>query len=394
MDNLKKRTFLAYTVGGFLISLIMILFWSFHILNQKYSIYPLDYHIMPSAHHIFTFCYGLIFPVFFSFTLLNFSCLFPKELISYIQKRVLVLLFVAGGVFSHLGYYLSYASIGMGAVLINCGLCFILYLWIKGILASREKSTLFSWIIACCLFFAVLGGGLYLVYLHLIWYSFYKLSYGIAVHFSIPMLVLVLCYRNAFQVNTLKYPKLFIIMALILATKVVLTWQEFYKGFLFTDSLQILLLLYLIIQLKKKQNEGESWLQKHLNAGLIWMAISSLIFILSALYDFMSGTYVVAIYRSAVHALTIGCFGSIIISLLMGLLYPKGLGGGGQLGFALLFIGFQLVALIRILSSLMPLFVPDSSGNHYISALIWICIILGWLFLYIPSQMGSESLDD
>jgi len=119
-----------------------------------------------------------------------------------------------------------------------------------------------------------------------------------------------------------------------------------------------------------------------LHVGFAWMGIGMLLFSVQSLFVLTLGEYIWAL--APLHALTIGCFATLMIG--MGTRVTLGHSGlpfiiGTTL--KLMFVGMQLVTLVRVLADMLPL--QLGYWLYVAAALGWLTCFIPWVWRYLPA---------
>jgi len=120
-----------------------------------------------------------------------------------------------------------------------------------------------------------------------------------------------------------------------------------------------------------------------LHVGFAWMGVAVLLFAAQSLWLWAHGGTGFIWGLAPLHALTIGCFATLMIG--MGTRVTLGHSG---LPFIidtpvkLMFIGIQLVAVLRVLADMLPL---DPAGFYLAAVLLWLLCFLPWVWRYLPA---------
>jgi uncharacterized protein involved in response to NO len=120
-----------------------------------------------------------------------------------------------------------------------------------------------------------------------------------------------------------------------------------------------------------------------LHVGFAWLGVAMLLFAWQSLWLWAHHGTGFIWGLAPLHALTVGCFATLMIG--MGTRVTLGHSG---LPFIidtpvkLMFIGIQLVALLRVLADLLPF---DPAGFYLAAVLLWLLCFLPWVWRYLPA---------
>ncbi|MBU1426217.1 MAG: NnrS family protein [Gammaproteobacteria bacterium] len=120
-----------------------------------------------------------------------------------------------------------------------------------------------------------------------------------------------------------------------------------------------------------------------LHIGFAWIGIAMLLFGIQDFLSFINESTIPAMGLAPLHALTIGCFATLLIG--MGTRVTHGHSGlPMQVGtpFILIFAGIQLAALMRVLADILP--IQDSYLLYIAAAAVWLACFTPWVVRYLP----------
>ncbi|MDH2917168.1 MAG: NnrS family protein [Gallionella sp.] len=121
-----------------------------------------------------------------------------------------------------------------------------------------------------------------------------------------------------------------------------------------------------------------------LHVGFAWMGIAMLLYAVQSFVLFASHGAIPMWGFAPLHALTIGCYATLMIGMGTRVtLGHSGLPFNIGTSIKLMFVGMQLVALVRVLADVLPL----QSGYvwYVVSALGWLACFSPWVLRYLPA---------
>jgi uncharacterized protein involved in response to NO len=121
-----------------------------------------------------------------------------------------------------------------------------------------------------------------------------------------------------------------------------------------------------------------------LHVGFAWMGIAMLLYAVQSFVLFYSHGTTSMWGFAPLHALTIGCYATLMIGMGTRVtLGHSGLPFKIDTSIKLMFVGMQLVALLRVLADVLPL----QSGYvwYVVSALGWLACFSPWVLRYLPA---------
>lgn len=120
-----------------------------------------------------------------------------------------------------------------------------------------------------------------------------------------------------------------------------------------------------------------------LHIGFAWVGIAMLLFSVQSFALFISHGTAIIWGLAPLHALTIGCFATILIGMATRVtLGHSGLPMRVDLPIKLMFAGIQLAAVLRVLAEMLPL-----QGRYWlylVAAMVWLACFSPWLLRYLP----------
>jgi uncharacterized protein involved in response to NO len=120
-----------------------------------------------------------------------------------------------------------------------------------------------------------------------------------------------------------------------------------------------------------------------LHIGFAWLGVAMLLSTAQSLVLFVSQGTVFIWGLAPLHALTVGCFATLLI----GMGTRVTLGHSGQPmqadnGIRLMFAGIQLAALLRVLADMLPIFLLH--WLHLAAAVVWLACFAPWAARFLP----------
>jgi uncharacterized protein involved in response to NO len=120
-----------------------------------------------------------------------------------------------------------------------------------------------------------------------------------------------------------------------------------------------------------------------LHIGFAWMGIAMLLFGIQSLMSFISGNTIQNWGLAPQHALTIGCFATLLIGLGTRVtLGHSGLPMRVDRPVLFMFAGMQLTALLRVLADMLP--IQTGYWLYVVAAALWLVCFSPWMLRYLP----------
>jgi uncharacterized protein involved in response to NO len=120
-----------------------------------------------------------------------------------------------------------------------------------------------------------------------------------------------------------------------------------------------------------------------LHIGFAWMGIAMLLFGIQSLMSFINGDITQNWGLAPQHALTIGCFATLLIGLGTRVtLGHSGLPMQADKPILFMFAGMQLTALLRVLADMLP--IQTGYLLYVVAAALWLVCFSPWALRYLP----------
>jgi uncharacterized protein involved in response to NO len=120
-----------------------------------------------------------------------------------------------------------------------------------------------------------------------------------------------------------------------------------------------------------------------LHIGFAWMGIAMLLFGIQSLMSFINNGTTQMWGLAPQHALTIGCFATLLIGLGTRVtLGHSGLPMQADKPIMLMFAGMQLTALLRVLADMLP--IQTAYWLYVVAAALWLACFSPWALRYLP----------
>ncbi|HLY97326.1 MAG TPA: NnrS family protein [Sideroxyarcus sp.] len=127
-----------------------------------------------------------------------------------------------------------------------------------------------------------------------------------------------------------------------------------------------------------------------LHIGFAWIGVAMLLFSMQSLVSFVSSESIHIWGLAPLHALTIGCFATLLIGMGTRVtLGHSGLPMRVDKPVILTFAGIQLVALLRVLADMLP--IQASYWLYVAAALLWLACFLPWVLRYLPVYLRPRA---
>ncbi len=126
-----------------------------------------------------------------------------------------------------------------------------------------------------------------------------------------------------------------------------------------------------------------------LHIGFAWMGAAMVLFVIQSLVAFASyGTSFIWGF-APLHALTIGCFATLLIGMGTRVtLGHSGLPMKADRPIKLMFIGMQIVTLLRVLADILPM---QPHWFYVGAAAVWLACFFPWVLRYLPVYLRPRA---
>ena len=120
-----------------------------------------------------------------------------------------------------------------------------------------------------------------------------------------------------------------------------------------------------------------------LHIGFAWLGIAMLLSAVQSIVLFLSGGTVFVWGLAPLHALTVGCFATLLIGMGTRVtLGHSGLPMRADTPIKLMFAGIQLAAMLRVLADMLP--VSIAHWLYFAAAAVWLVCFVPWVSRYLP----------
>lgn len=120
-----------------------------------------------------------------------------------------------------------------------------------------------------------------------------------------------------------------------------------------------------------------------LHIGFAWLGIAMLLFTVQSVVLFISHDKTFIWGLAPLHALTIGCFSTLLIGMATRVtLGHSGLPMKVDNSIKLTFVGLQLVAMLRVLADILPM--QARHGLYFAAGAVWLVCFAPWVARYLP----------
>lgn len=120
-----------------------------------------------------------------------------------------------------------------------------------------------------------------------------------------------------------------------------------------------------------------------LHIGFAWLGIAMLLFTVQSFVSFLSHGATLIWGLAPLHALTIGCFATLLIGFGTRVtLGHSGLPMKVDTPVKLIFLGMQLVAMLRVLADMLPM--QARHWLYFAAATVWLACFAPWVLRYLP----------
>ncbi|MFA6014611.1 MAG: NnrS family protein [Gallionellaceae bacterium] len=375
--------------GGAVQTILVMLWWLFELSTRYlWPQYTVAWPLFPTAIHSWLLLFGMLPFFFFGFLMTTF----PRWMAG---NEIPAARFVPAFAFMFTGVILFYVGLLLGKALLILADISLLSGWAIGLYAlmrvlldtrpgdKRHTVVLFSafsigWIaLACFLLWQLTDSHALLQFsLRAALWGFVLPVFATVGHRMIPFFT-----SSALQQHDV--PRPFWPWWTILAASLMHGVLEFFnlQAWLWLVDIPLAISALTLTYLWGLRSSMRNPLLAVLHVGYAWLGISMLLFAAQSLWLLLQGSYIWGL--APLHALTLGCYATIIIG--MGTRVTLGHSG---LPFVIdtrvkmMFVGMQAVALVRIVSDLLP----AGNGHGYLLAVLgWLICFAAWAWRYLPA---------
>lgn len=121
-----------------------------------------------------------------------------------------------------------------------------------------------------------------------------------------------------------------------------------------------------------------------LHVGIAWLGIAMLLFIVQSATQFFSHDTLFILGLAPLHALTLGCFSSLLIGMGTRVtLGHSGLPFRVDMALKLMFYAIQSAAMVRVLADILPQ--QYATALYLATATLWLAGFTPWVWRYLPA---------
>ena len=385
-------------LGGALQS-VAVMGWLLLEMATRYGLigHPVDWPVAPSAAHGYLMIYGL-FPFFiFGFLMTTYPrWMNGKEVPArrYVPAFVLMLLGSAG---FYAGLLAGSGVLIAAVLLMLAGWGMALYGLLRVMIEAQHPDKRHPQIISVALGLGWCGLAAYLVWLgsgNAAWLHF--AMYGGLWLFLLPVFASVAHRMIPFFTSTALQGHLverpywaWWVMLAASATHGVLQFAGATAWLWVSDAPLAVASLYLAYVWGLRRSLGITMLGV-LHIGFAWLGIAMLLFTVQSFALFISRGSVFIWGLAPLHALTIGCFATLLIGMGTRVtLGHSGLPMQADSRIKLMFAGMQLAVLLRVLADMLP-----AQAMHWLylaAAVAWLACCVPWVARYLPFYLRPRA---
>ncbi|MDD2686698.1 MAG: NnrS family protein [Gallionella sp.] len=378
--------------GGALQAIAVMLWWTFE-LATRYGIVgqPVSWTIAPSAAHLYLMIYSLLPFFMYGFLMTTFPrWMAGKEIPAKLYVTAFGLMFM-GAVLFYVGMIFSVAMVIAAVVSALAGWGVALYALVLVLLDTRPGDKRHPIVLSIALAMGWCGLASFLGWLLTDEYAFLNLSVQSGLWFFLLPLFASVAHRMIpfFTSNALSQPDVprpFWPWWTILAASVAhgaLSFAGATSWLWLCDATLAASALYLSYLWGLRRSLSNPLLAV-LHVGFVWMGIAMLLFAVQSFVLFYSHGATSIWGFAPLHALTIGCYATLMIGMGTRVtLGHSGLPFNIDTPIKMMFIGMQLVALMRVLADVLPL--QNGYVWYVVSAIVWLACFSPWVWRYLPA---------
>lgn len=379
-----------FALGSF-ISVVVISWWiHYQYLVKLGAPYPIL--TFPPGIHMYSLVYGMATYFILGFILtvfprwLNYPAISINRIVFIFTCFSLGIVIFLGGLFWGSVWFL------IGSALNALGFGLVWFTLLHGLITHEHPDKFQPTMALLGVSGGVLGSVCYVLYLWDRNPLYYQISYGVGIYFFLSVVIYSVIYRMVpFFTKSVtpgyeivRYPYVlqgWVGLSLLKAIFFVGSLPEWY----FVADGGLLILTVWQFQAWRFFMKKNIMLLKMLYISIAWFPIANVLFLSYGIYIYMTGTINPFYEEAALHALTIGCFGSIIMAMAT----RVSLGHSGRKLHSgrfidILFWFMQASAITRVLSGVYSVYDPTFQIHNYHAAYFWLVAFLPWAYRFLP----------
>lgn len=386
--------------GGASYAALSVLLWTVQLIALRTGLFPVYPWTVPYPQaHAFMMIYGLFGFYFFGFLLVTFPRWLNGE---NVPKKIYCsawLSILAGSHLFWIGLYFSRPLTLIACLLLLLGYLLVLRSLVKILMLSSETSR-YQQVLIClgissgaagiALFAWGVASGQTAAF-------FMSRELGISL-FLLPVILSVTHRMVPFFASTVspdyqlyRWPPALLLYALLLVARIGLVRFHLTAWSWIPDAAILAVLTLEVVQWKLWRASRPALLVV-LMVGLGWIWLSFALSAGEGLYMFLTDTPARPFGQAALHALTVGGFGTLLVGISTRVtLGHSGRGLATNRLIAGIFWAFQLVPIARVAPEIAGYWVPGLAGQGFWSGLGWSAIFGLWFFLFAPVLMRPRS---
>jgi len=376
--------------GG--VQVIAVMLWWIIEMATRYGVagHPVAWSLMPNAAHIYLMLFGLFPSFIFGFIMTTFPrWMNGKEILAQYYVTAFLLL-LSGNVIFYIGLATYHCILLLGVASTLAGWAVAIYALLRVVLDTPPSDKTNPVVILLALVFGWSGLAAYFLWLldnDMLWlrvatqaglWLFLLPLFASVGHRMIPFFTSSALPN--LRVNRPNWPWWVILAGSV--AHALLQLCDANAWLWLSDAPLTVAAFYLTYSWGFRQS-FKNPLLAILHIGFAWLGIAMLLFTIQSATRFISHDTVFILGLAPLHALTIGCFGSLLIGMGTRVtLGHSGLPFKVDTALKLMFAGIQADAILRVLADIMPQ--PYNYWLYFASALVWLACFTPWVWRYLP----------
>lgn len=375
------------------LQIVAVMLWWLIDMASRYVLagHPITWSIMPNDVHAYLMVFSLFPSFIFGFILTTFPRWMGGKEIPVSRYVTSFVLLLSGNVIFYIGLVTHQSILQLAVASTLAGWAVSFYALLRVVLDTPPSDKTNSIVILVSLalgwsglaefFVWLLNGNRQLLQLALlsgIWLFLVPLFVSVG-HRMIPFFTMSALPQ--FQITRPNWP-----WWVLLAGSVVHTMLILYDAntLLWVSDAPMMMAAFYLSYSWGFINSFKNPLLAILHVGVAWLGIAMLLFTVQSAMQFYSHNTIFIFGLAPLHALTIGCFGSLVIG--MGTRVTLGHSGLPFIvdtALKLMFVGIQTDAILRVLADILPQ--QFSSVLYLAAALVWLACFTPWVWRYLPA---------
>ncbi len=375
------------------LQIVAVMVWWLIDMVTRYGVAgrAISWSIMPNAAHIYLMVFGLFPSFIFGFVMTTFPrWMNGKEIVAQRYVTAFVLLF-SGNVIFYIGLVTQQSVLLLAVASTLAGWAVAVYALLRVVLETPPSDKRNPVVILLALLMGWLGLAAYFIWLlhgNMLWlqtatqaglWLFLLPLFASVGHRMIPFFTM--SALPGLQVTKPNWPWWVILAG---STAHALLQLNDATAWLWLSDAPITVAAFYLSYSWGFRQSFKNPMLAILHVGFAWLGIAMLLYTIQSATQFYSYDTLFILGLAPLHALTIGCFGSLVIGMGTRVtLGHSGLPFHVDTPLKLMFTGIQADVILRVLADIMPQ--PYNQGLYLATAIVWLACFTPWVWRYLPA---------